>query len=139
MPRARTVQHALKFLRSNGYTAEVVERWVPMKPSTTVLWPKPRHGVRKDLFGVADIVAFSNKETLLVQVCAASGLAAHKRTIQASATAEAWRSYYCNRAVVIITMKKRKVKRGGKAFRYVCEWHTWAGSDIWSRPGGERE
>ena len=50
-------QNTLKRLRKEGYTAEVVEKWIP------------RANVRKDLFGFIDIVALRGDETLAVQAC----------------------------------------------------------------------
>lgn len=50
-------QRSLAKLRDEGWTAEVVEKWVP--------FPKPGH--RRDLFLIGDILALRGPETLLVQ------------------------------------------------------------------------
>lgn len=60
---------SLALLRSRGYTAEVVERWIPNA--------RKRH----DLFGFIDIVALRGAETLSVQACAAASRADRVRKI----------------------------------------------------------
>lgn len=45
----------LRYLREQGYTAEVVERW------------NPHARVRQDLFGIIDVLALRGTETLAVQ------------------------------------------------------------------------
>jgi hypothetical protein len=48
-------QLTLKWLRDEGYLAEVVEKWLP------------GINVRKDLWGWCDIVALKDEETVAVQ------------------------------------------------------------------------
>lgn len=55
--RASTVQMSLQYLRDLGYDVDVCERWVP----------SPHGQVRKDLFGILDLVAIRGTETLGVQ------------------------------------------------------------------------
>jgi hypothetical protein len=50
-PTARSLEH----LRKQGYTAEVVERWIPGA------------NIRKDLYGFIDILAINDTEVLGVQ------------------------------------------------------------------------
>jgi hypothetical protein len=63
-------QLTLAKLREDGYTAEVVERWVPMNFTGK--------GIRKDYLGAVDVLAISVNETLAIQCSAASGHAAHR-------------------------------------------------------------
>lgn len=63
-PTARSLQ----VLRELGYEAQVVERFLK--------YAGP-HGIRQDLFGLADIEAIAADHTLYVQACPASTLAAH--------------------------------------------------------------
>lgn len=69
-PKARVTPAArsLALLRELGYLAQVVERF------NHHVGP---HGVRQDLFGVADIEALAADHTLYVQATPASTLAAH--------------------------------------------------------------
>jgi hypothetical protein len=51
-------------LRDQGWTAEVVERWIPGA------------NIRKDLFDIIDIIAIRGAETLAVQTTSAANVAA---------------------------------------------------------------
>lgn len=64
-PTART----LAYLRKLGLMAEVVEKWIP------------RANIRKDLFGIVDIVAFvpGSPKTLFLQVTTSANIAARKK------------------------------------------------------------
>jgi carbonic anhydrase len=64
-PTART----LRDLRADGWTAEVVERWIPGA------------NIRSDLFGFVDIVAVRGAETLGVQATSDANVAARVRKI----------------------------------------------------------
>lgn len=61
-------QRSLEVLRELGYTADVVERF---------LVHVPPHGIRKDLFGLADLEAIADDHTLYVQATPASRLSDH--------------------------------------------------------------
>ena len=65
-------QRSLALLREQGYLCEVVERWNP--------WAK----VRQDLFGIGDILAIKDEETLLVQTTSRSNLNARVKKISES-------------------------------------------------------
>lgn len=58
-------QKSLALLRAQGYTAEVVERWLP------------RANVRKDLFGFIDLVAMNGDHLLAVQTTTLSSYQQH--------------------------------------------------------------
>ena len=62
----------LRKLRKEGWSAEVVERWIP------------RVNVRKDLFGFIDIVAIKDGETLGVQATSYSNMSARIHKIEDS-------------------------------------------------------
>jgi hypothetical protein len=64
-PTALTLRH----LREQGWTAEVVERWVPGA------------NVRKDLLGFVDVLAIRGGEVLAVQTTTASNVPARVRKI----------------------------------------------------------
>jgi hypothetical protein len=64
-PTART----LRDLRADGWTADVVERWIPGA------------NIRSDLFGFVDIVAVRGAETLGVQATSDTNVAARVRKI----------------------------------------------------------
>lgn len=64
-PTSRSLAH----LRDDGWTAEVVERWVPGA------------NVRRDLFGFIDIIAIRDGVTLGVQATSADHVAARIRKI----------------------------------------------------------
>ena len=56
-------ERSLKYLRKQGYLAAVVERWIP------------RANIRRDLFGLLDIIAIRESETLGVQTTTGSNVA----------------------------------------------------------------
>lgn len=62
-------QRTLAELRKRGYRAQVVERWNPFAR------------IRQDLFGVIDVVAVGNGETVGVQATSLSNVSARVRKI----------------------------------------------------------
>ncbi len=60
----RPTQRSLAVLRERGYLAQVVERW------------NPHARARIDLFGVVDVLAIRDGETLAVQATSGSNVAA---------------------------------------------------------------
>lgn len=67
-PTART----LAVLRERGYTAEVVERWIPGA------------NIRRDLFGFIDVLGIRNNEVLGVQTTSDSHVAERIKKISES-------------------------------------------------------
>lgn len=65
-PTSRT----LKYLRDDGWTAEVVEKWIPGA------------NIRKDLFGFIDVMAIRDDETLAVQVTSGGNVSARIKKIE---------------------------------------------------------
>lgn len=64
-------QRTLALLRKQGYTAAVVEKW------------NPHAKIRQDLFGVIDIVAIGNGETLGVQCTSYPNVSSRVKKIEA--------------------------------------------------------
>jgi hypothetical protein len=73
---ASTVRLSLEYLRGLGYVVDVVERWVPSGAGG------PQ--VRKDLFGILDLVAIREGETLGVQTTTKGEVSKRARKIAAS-------------------------------------------------------
>jgi len=65
-------QRSLALLREQGYLCEIVEHWNP--------WAK----IRQDLFGLGDILAIRDGETLLVQTTSRSNMSARVKKISES-------------------------------------------------------
>jgi hypothetical protein len=63
-------QLTLKLLREEGWTVEVVERWIPGA------------NIRKDLFGFIDLVALKKDLTLGVQATSYSNMGARIKKIE---------------------------------------------------------
>lgn len=81
MPVSPT-QNSLKWLRKNGYIAEVVEKWIPVA------------NIRKDLFGCIDIVAVHKErpETVGVQVTSYSNISARRKKAEGLEDIKTWRA-----------------------------------------------
>ena len=65
-------KRTLDALRDQGYIAEVVERWNAFSKT------------RKDLFGIIDVLAIGNGETVAVQTTSASNVSARMRKMEES-------------------------------------------------------
>jgi len=103
----KPTERTLKYLRDDGWTADMIERWIRN--------PKhPAGGFRKDYLGFGDILAFRGPETLIVQSCG-SAFAEHVKTILALPDAYEWVKH---RKLMLIGWRKVKLKRGGKAMRW---------------------
>ena len=62
-------QRTLAEMRRRGYLAEVTERWIPGAM------------VRRDLFGLGDVLAVGEREVVMVQATSASNAASRIRKI----------------------------------------------------------
>lgn len=113
-------EKSLEVLRAEGYLAEKTEHWVAF----------PRPGHRKDLFNFADILAVKVNDALmehdgkrfrlLVQTTSGSNMASRRAKMMADPKV-ALNVQICIAAgfsVEIHGLVKKKIKRGGKAFRY---------------------
>lgn len=65
-------QLTLKLLREDGWTVEVVEKWIPGA------------NIRKDLFGFIDLVALKDGQTLGVQATSYSNISARVKKIESA-------------------------------------------------------
>lgn len=74
-----TVKLSLDHLRSLGFVVDVCERWVP----------SPQGQVRRDLFGVLDLVALRDGVTLGIQTTTRGEMGKRARKIAASETTPA--------------------------------------------------
>lgn len=94
----------LKWLRDQGWSADVVERWMKN--------PKhPAGGYRKDLFNIIDIIALSNRGIMGVQSCG-QAFAEHNRKVLAEPLALKWLE--AGGDLILIGWRKILKKRGGK-------------------------
>jgi hypothetical protein len=99
-------QRSLKYLRDQGFLVAIVEHWNHFA------------NIRQDLFGFADILAVHPGRgiTLAVQTTSGSNVSARRTKLTACANVAT-----CLKAGWLIHVHgwaKRKVKRGGKAYRY---------------------
>jgi hypothetical protein len=104
-------QRTLRYLREQGVICEIVERWLSYGG---------KFGVRKDLFSFIDILCLWPGEGIVgVQSCAGSTHLKHKRKIyeECRELFEEWLKY--NGKVKLISWSKKKLKRGGKALRWM--------------------
>lgn len=108
------VQRTLRELRAQGRIAAIAEKWNPH------VGP---HGIRQDLFGFIDLVALDAAEgqgIIAVQACGVGGHAAHRKKI-VEECAEAAREWLrCGGKIELWSWSKRKLKRGGKAERWMA-------------------
>jgi hypothetical protein len=70
---ASTTRMSLEYLRALGYTVDVVERWTPSGAGG------PQ--IKRDLFGILDLVAVRGHETVGVQTTSKTNAAARARKI----------------------------------------------------------
>lgn len=68
-------QRSLAEMRKRGYRCAVVERW------------NPHARIRQDLFGVVDLLAIGNGETIAVQTTSGSNVASRVKKIADSESA----------------------------------------------------
>lgn len=99
-------QRTLNMLREQGYSAQVVERW------------QPQSRRRIDLFGVIDVVAMDGTKTIGVQTTSAANVGHRREKILAEPLALKW--LQSGNRLFIHGWRKRRLKRGGKAMRWVC-------------------
>jgi hypothetical protein len=110
MPLSPT-QRTLRELRNMGRVSGIVERWNQ--------YAGP-HGIRQDLFGFIDIISLDAARGIIgVQCCGASGHAEHRRKILDDCTQEAVEWLRCGGQIELWSWSKRKLKRGGKALRWM--------------------
>jgi len=76
----------------------------------------PGGGYRKDFMGIIDIICFDDKSTIGVQSCG-QNFAEHKRKLYNHESTKSWINDH--RQLWLIGWRKLKLKRGGKAMRWM--------------------
>ncbi len=125
MPESPT-QRTLKHLRESGWIADVTERWVsfgtpkPGKPRK----PGPS-GVRKDLFGFGDVLAFKpdSPGVLIVQATSTANMSARVAKLLANDNARVWVSQP-DRLLAVIGWRRYAKALDGKWVRLTWRWLT---------------
>ena len=106
-PSART----LELLRKQGYMVGIVERFNRFGG---------KFGIRQDLFNMFDLVACQPGEGIVgVQCGVGSGHQQHKRKICEEYKENKNKWLASGGRIMIFSWRKLKVKRGGKAIKYV--------------------
>jgi len=96
----------LKYIRQMGWEADIVEQFNAYAG---------RFGVRKDLFGIIDIIALTEHGITGIQSCG-QAFAEHNRKILDSPLSLKW--IESGGTLMLIGWRKLKLKRGGKALRW---------------------
>ena len=98
-------QRTIRALRNNGVVCAIVEKWIPGA------------NIRKDMFGIIDVIGLDPQRGVLgIQCCAGSGFSSHLEKIlydNAQATKD-WLSTP-GTCLEVWGWRKVKVKKGGKA------------------------
>ena len=106
MAKTSPTQRTLKYIREQGYTCGIVERF---------LCYAGKFGKRVDLFGIIDIIAIKEYEMLGVQSCG-TAFSEHDKKILESENSKEW--IKAGGKLMLIGWRKVKKKRGGKAMGY---------------------
>ena len=110
MSAISNTSRTLEYLRSQGWIADIVERFNPYAG---------KFGQRKDLFGFADIIALGENSIIAVQSCG-SDFAAHDRKILmdeiVAPNVQKW--LQSGGRLILVAWRKVKLNRGGKAMRW---------------------
>lgn len=100
-------QRSLAMLRKEGCElVAVVERW------------NPHARIRQDLFGIIDILAIKDHDTIAVQCTSGTHVADRIKKMEASDALPALRE--AGWTIHVHGWRKVKVKRGGKAMKWEC-------------------
>lgn len=101
----------LAYVRGKGWEADIVERFLPYAG---------KFGQRKDLFGFADIVAMGEGKVYAIQSCGQSFSEHDKKITQNEVVApKALQWVESGGVLLLIGWRKVKLKRGGKAMRWM--------------------
>lgn len=99
-------QRTLKYLRAKGHTCAISEHWNPFAK------------IRQDLFGFCDIVSLTEDgDTICVQACSGTDTSKREKKILAHKNYPLLKR--SNWKILVIGWRKLKVKRGGKAIKWV--------------------
>lgn len=96
----------LEYIRSQGWLADKVEQFNPYAG---------KFGQRKDCFGILDIIALGENSIIGIQSCG-QAFAEHDRKILNEPNSLKWLE--CGGRLLLISWRKVKIKRGGKAMRW---------------------
>jgi len=96
----------LKYLRDRGWEVGMVERYLSFAG---------KFGKRVDLFNIIDIIGMNGKQILAVQSCG-QAYSEHNKKILASPMAVKWLE--SGGLLWLVSWRKLKLKRGGKAMRW---------------------
>lgn len=97
-------QKSLALIRDHNFTAEVVEKWIMGA------------NIRKDLFGLIDIIAIARGRVLGIQSTGINGRKEHQQTILGHENTVKWLE--SGAELLQISWDKKLIKKGGSAFRY---------------------
>lgn len=100
----------LEYLRSQGWEAAIVERFLPYAG---------KFGQRKDMFGFGDIVAMGEGKIWAIQSCGQAFAEHHKKLTEDGYVAPLVERWLRNKGkLLLVGWRKVKLKRGGKAMRW---------------------
>lgn len=109
-------QRTLKALREDGFLADIVERYISFGgPGSS---SPSRNGVRKDLFGIFDILACAPGKGIIGIQCFSTDWTGHYRTLLEEKREECLFWLNSGGQIEMWGWRKLKVKRGGKAVRW---------------------
>ena len=100
-------EKTLKALRDRGLKVGIVERWIPGAR------------IRKDLFGIIDIIATAPGAGIIGVQSTGTGFSEHvKKLMENRQACIDWLSSTPDAHLELYGWRKLKVKRGGKAMKY---------------------
>ncbi len=106
MAKISPTSRTLEYIRSQGWEADIVERFNPYAG---------KFGQRKDCFNVIDIIAMGENSILGIQ-STGQDFSGHDKKILEEPNARKWLKN--GGRLMLIGWRKIKLKRGGKALRW---------------------
>lgn len=108
-----TTQRTLRELRKQGRIVDVCEKWV--------INPKhPAGGFRKDLFGFIDLIVLDPEQGIVaIQSCGQDFKAHLDKMLDTEVTENVIEWLQCSGKLELWGWRKLKLKRGGKAMRWM--------------------
>lgn len=108
---ASSIQLSMRRCRENGWLADICQQF--------------SGGKRHDLFGWMDIIVIDGNRLIGVNACWGSDKAAHVRKyaedFSTRSLIQAWRGVACHPEAQLWVWTKKKIKRGGVAYRWQCK------------------